>query len=1136
VPACPSCGAENPDRAKFCNECGAKLAVSAAFAEERKTVTTLFCDLVAFTAMSEVADPEDVDALLGEYFARATKVIESHGGTVEKFIGDAVVGVFGVPAVHEDDPERAVRAGLRILEALEGMTRPDGTPLEARCGVNTGEALVRLDVDPSSGRGFLTGDAVNTAARLEAAAPPGGVVVGALTHESSEHAVEYAELPPVAAKGKAEPVAAWRALRPRARTGLRTTGSARTPFVGRDRELEALLDALREAGDEAKGRFVLLVGEPGIGKSRLTLEFLRAVDSRPEMVTWRQGRCLPYGEGITFWALGEILREHAGILDSDDEDVVEDKLGAILPDGDDGPWLRRRLRPLLGLDSSRAGREENFEAWARFLELIAGPYPAVIVLEDLHWAGDAMLAFVDHVVTRGLEAPLLLVATTRPELVDRHTGALTSSGDRVRRSDLRGLGERHAEALATALLGSASSSVARAEVTGAAGGNPLYAEQIARLLNERGPGAGAGAEKGSRTGAGGERRLPGSLNAVLAARMDTLPAASKTLLSDAAVLGETFWRGGLIALSGVPAGDVDRSISVLLARDFVRPAATSSIQGEHEYLFWHALARDVAYGQLPRKTRARKHRAVAAWLEATVGERGDEFSEIVAHHYTTALDLARASRDAELADALVRPATAALTRAVDRALRLDVRSAERYLTRALELAGDDADARRALLPRRAKLLLVTDRYREAAAAYDEAVEGLLAAGDIRQAALALCWQGDARAMLGEPAMVHLQRALDLLADDGPSAELAEILAHHALSLVIHDDEPRLVLAATERAIEMSRSLGLPDPAVALSTRGWARLELGDLAGEEDGKRAERAAQEQGLGIERSTILLNHTGTAFVNHGAAAERDAILKGSEFISSHGLASYAGNFRGALIACQFKLGDWDDCLAEVADALPLLQGMEDEWSLLYIRALLTMIAVERGDARTAREHLGWLSERGRSSEVGWVRSYALIAVAMAHESRGEQEAAGEALETWLERPRGVPTVLDAVPQAIRTASRVDTQVAEAIAGAFEQELPVTAYPLTRLVRDTARASIAELGDDPEAAAAGFSDAAARWLTFAMPYEEAHALLGQGRCLAALGRAPEAAAPLAAARAIFARLGARPALREAEDLLASR
>ena len=417
-----SCGFDAPEDFAFCPKCATPLAAPPPISEERKTVTTLFCDLVGFTAMSEAADPEDIDAVLRRYHAAARSVIESHGGTVEKYIGDAVVGVFGVPVVHEDDSERAVRAGLRIVEAIAGATRPDGRPLQVRCGVNTGEALVRLDVTPNSGEGFLTGDAVNTAARLQAAALPMTVAVGALTHELTERVIVFEEPSHVSAKGKTKPVLAWRALHPVARTGLRTGGLTATPFIGREDESAFLWDAFAEATNAGEGRVVLVVGEPGIGESRLLLEFARSVDERSGMVTWRQGRCLPYGKGVTFSALSEILKEHAGIRDSDEVATVESKLGAALPESDEGTWLRQRLRPLLGLAAPPAAREENFAAWTRFLELVALPGPTVLVLEDLHWAGAEMLEFVEHLSSRALESPLLIIATTRPELLERHRG------------------------------------------------------------------------------------------------------------------------------------------------------------------------------------------------------------------------------------------------------------------------------------------------------------------------------------------------------------------------------------------------------------------------------------------------------------------------------------------------------------------------------------------------------------------------------------------------------------------------------------------------------------------------------------------------------------------------------------------
>jgi class 3 adenylate cyclase/tetratricopeptide (TPR) repeat protein len=1130
--ACPSCGTESPDGFKFCGQCAAPLAAPPSISEERKVVTTLFCDLVAFTAMSEAADPEDIDRILGEYFARATKVIESHGGAIEKFIGDAVVGVFGVPAAHEDDPERAVRAGLRILGALEGMTRPDGTPLQARIGVNTGEALVRLDVDPASGRGFLTGDAVNTAARLQAAAPPMAVLVGALTRDLSHGAIEYERLSAVPAKGKAEPVPAWIARRPLARTGLRTAGFTTTPFLGRDREISALHDMLRESAGANQSQMALLVAEPGVGKSRLVLEFARSLDERPEMVTWRQGRCLPYGEGVTFWPLGEILREHAGILDSDDVGTVEAKLEAVLPDGEDAPWLRQRLRPLVGLDASQADREENFAAWERLFRLITDGRPAVVVLEDLHWAGEAMLAFVEYLLSRDLEAPLLIICTTRPELLQQHEGPLTtdSADSRLRRITLPTLSVRQTGALVAALLDAEPSVDSRARIVDTAGGNPLYAEQYVRLLLDRD--LVVQGSDGLRLVQDADLSLPATVHAVLAARLDTLTPEHKALLCDAAVLGETFWRGAVAALSGREESTVDEAMQALLARDFVRAVVVSTLEGEPEYLFWHALARDVAYGQLPRGVRARKHQAAARWIGARATEHSNEFAAIVAHHYTMALDLARAVGDEQLAAQLLVPAIDALGQAGDLALRLDVAAAERHFARALELAGQDAGARVKLLPRWAKALYFRNRYREAACAYEEAVAGLKASGQLRAAALALCWQCDALTYLGEPAAHLKQAAVDLLVDDGPSPELAEILGHYALSLAIQDDDPSSVMTAADRAIEMCRLLTLPEPVVALSTRGLARLTLGDIAGLGDCERAEAAARTQGLGIERSTILLNHSSAILTVKGAAAERAALNDGLEFASRHGLGVNVVAYRASLVGSLLTVGEWDEALSQAADLLPELEALEDVWDLLGLRSFQARVLVARGEAAAAVPFLSWLTENGRDSEMGWTRAYALLGASAVHLALGEEKAALTLLTECIAKPRAVVSIVDALPEVVRTALGCGAvELAAEIGQGVESLLPASRLPLHEHVIATYRALLLEKRGEPQAAAEAF--AAARWHDFGVPYEEAQALLGQGRCMVALGRAQEAAEPLEQAHEIFERLGAKPALEETEDWL---
>ncbi|HET9345475.1 MAG TPA: adenylate/guanylate cyclase domain-containing protein, partial [Candidatus Limnocylindrales bacterium] len=418
--ACPVCAAANPDGSRFCNSCGSRLPDHAALAEERKVITALFCDLIGFTATSESADPEDVDRMLTRYFATARSQIEAHGGVVEKFIGDAVVGVFGVPQAHEDDPERAIRAALRICEDAASLSALGGAPLRLRIGINTGEALVRLAVTPGAGERFLAGDAVNTASRIQSVAPEMGVAVGEASYEATKRQFEYEELPPATLKGKAEPVRVFHPIAPRSRLGTDLTRVTSTPLVGRSAELGQLTALFDAATRQRSVRFATIVGEPGLGKSRLVSELLGYVDAQPVLVTWRQGRCLPYGTGISFWALGEIVKAHAGILESDGIAAAVEKLDRVLPESDDRVWLRDRLLPLLGIESGpAAGREEQFTAWRRFLEAVAEHRPTVLVFEDLHWADEPMLSFLEELAGRPATVPLLVVGTTRPELFDR---------------------------------------------------------------------------------------------------------------------------------------------------------------------------------------------------------------------------------------------------------------------------------------------------------------------------------------------------------------------------------------------------------------------------------------------------------------------------------------------------------------------------------------------------------------------------------------------------------------------------------------------------------------------------------------------------------------------------------------------
>src|SRR5206468_3343393 len=506
--------------------------------KERKVVSVLFCDLVGFTAASESADPEEVQARIAPYHARTRERIEAFGGTVEKFIGDAVMAVFGAPTAHEDDPERAVRAGLALLETIDELNAAYGSlALSVRVGVNTGEAVVSLDARPERGEAIVTGDVVNTAARIQSQAPVNGIAVGEGTFRATQRVFEYEPLDPIDAKGKAEPVAVWRALRPTARFGSDVIRSMTTPLVGRELDFTLLSGTFDKAIAERSVQLVTVAGEPGVGKSRLVAELFAYTDSLDDLIIWRQGRCLPYGEGITFWALGEIVKAHAGVFESDPPEVATAKLDAVLPESDDLPWLRARLLPLLGIDASEpAAQEELFTAWRRFLEAVAERAPLVLVVEDVHWADQALLAFLEHLADWAQGVPLLVVCTARPELHETHPAWGTGLRNHTA-INLSPLSDTDTAKLVSALM---ERTVLPAEtqqlLLEQAGGNPLYAEEFVRMLRDSDLLDRHGALSGTAA-----VPVPESIHGLIAARLDTLPPERKALLQDAAVLGKVFW-------------------------------------------------------------------------------------------------------------------------------------------------------------------------------------------------------------------------------------------------------------------------------------------------------------------------------------------------------------------------------------------------------------------------------------------------------------------------------------------------------------------------------------------------------------------------------------------------------------------
>jgi len=1144
--ACPSCLAEFPEGSRFCSRCGVRLAAPAAPREERKLVTSLFCDLVGFTAMSEVADPEDVDALLRSYHAAARTVIEAHGGTVEKFIGDAVVGVFGVPASHEDDPERAVRAGLRLVERLADVPSIGGRTCRVRIGVNTGEALAHLGVEPGSGQGVLVGDAVNVASRLQAIAPPMGVVVGEATYALTSGVFDYDPLPPAPLKGKSAPVATWLAKAPVSRLGVRPGRAGLSRQMGRDGELAYLVSVFEKAVGSRSPQIVLVLGDPGIGKTRLVSELLAYVDARPGLITWRQGRCLPYGEGRTFWALGEIVKAHAGILQTDDAETVAARLEPVVPDGPDKDWVRSRLRPLVGLEAPQAGRDENFAAWLRFLEGLAAARPMVLCVEDLHWADDALLDFFDFLAVHVGAVPLLVVATARPESF-AGSPAFAASGGRATRMWLERLSDRETMQLVAALPEAAG---VGDDVIGAiarrAEGNPFYAEELARLLDDT-------ALRDLQSLEGDAGALPRTVQAVIAARIDALSAESKACLGDAAVVGHDFWDGALVALGDGDAVKVEEALSELLDRRLVRRVLDSSMRDEDEFAFCHGLVGEVSYHALPRGARARKHAALAQWTEAKAGERADDMAAVLARHFAAAVELARAAGEAALAEPHVAAAVHYLSVAGDRALDLDAATAQRHYERALGLAGPEHAERPALLARLAEPLFQAAKYREAADTLSEACQALLLAGDRPAAALTLARRADVLYALGDPGVTDLlELAMALLEGDEPSPEMATVLGRYGKALWLAGD-PHAGLEAIDEAVAISRRLALPEPVLLLGYRGGIRCILGDIGGLGDYLYALGAARSLGLERESALLIFNYADALLSYEGPAAAAAALRGGMKSARRHRLDELAASSPSAAIAAVGQMGEWDaeavrrltvnlieslglvgewdDALAKAAELGPALEQSEAGSDLVIVHAQEAVLRVARGEADLARPLVDRLEQHGRASEIPWIRAYALLAAAPVRLRLGDTGAALELLAEWESRPRpgSGPNYVVYLPEAVRTALAAgDDGLAARLADGIDSVLPMQRHVLA-----TTQGLLAERRGEHETAAAGFADAAAGWHGFEVPYEEAQALLGQGRCLLALERAPEAAPVLAAAREIFARLGAKPALAETVALL---
>jgi class 3 adenylate cyclase/tetratricopeptide (TPR) repeat protein len=1103
--ACPACSFDYEGSFKFCPECGTKLE-TAPVREERKVITALFCDLVGSTALGERLDAEDISRLLRDYQAICRKRIESHGGVVEKFIGDAVVGVFGVPLAHEDDPERAVRAALRIT----GDIAASDLGIEVRIGVNTGEALVRLDTDPRSGEGFATGDAMNTAARLEAAAPVMGVAVGAATHRGSEGAIVYEELPPISAKGKAELVPAWRALHPLSRIGAEERD--RTPFVGRDLELQVLTQLSERSRSRPSTEFVTIIAEAGLGKSRLVRELARSVDALPELITWREGRCLPYGDGISFWALGEIVKAQSGILETDDQEAISSKLDRTITGADPQTreWIKDRLAPLVGLETSTEPpqREEAFTAWRRFLEQIAGTGPAVLVVEDLHWADEAFVAFLGHLAERTAGLPLTVLVTARPEVEERHPS--WPPGRRSTVLSLSPLSDEDLEALITQSLPGADPQL-MSVVLERAGGSPLYAEQLAAMLRERVlPIAG---------GALDETLIPQSVQALIAARIDALPPEPKRVLMAASVVGKTFWAGALSSLGEHE--DLEATLGELVRREFCRPVHPSAMEGDAEFSFWHVLVRDVAYAELTRAERAKMHAATARWIAGrTAGAMGED-AEIVVHHLDAALELAPSAPELDT-EQLTEFLSEALITAGEAAFRTDAAAADRLLERGLEFLDGSSPAYIRAVALRGRSLMMAGRPGDALPLLEEAFDALRLSHEHGPAVNVVVDLFHAFAALGRSAdSAAVERELLLELGPSPSSAKAALLGVLSMKALGNGREDEASSLCGE-GVAACDELGLPPPATLLNARGTLKILAGDLEGERDVREAARLFLDQNNPSMASATIWN-LGASLSQWNGAASSPIVEEAIELSADRGVGGVDAMRIHYLFDGLFE-GRWD-ALDEVA---VLARGaFERGHPLDESIALLSAGYLEM-------ERTGSLADTSRLLQLtdGWDPEYwvASFGAALLTRSSGP-EARGRGLEL-LHRiadagAGGTWRFLFEEVRAAIAAGHPD------LARRLAADPELFDRPGSRADADAAAAAVSELNGDWEEAAARYAAAGEALERLGYFGSLVGPLIGLGRCLVQLGRPDDALSNLNQARQICERLGATVRVAEIDQLL---
>ena len=1127
---CPACGAGNAPGVKFCGECGSPLEAVAAAAPavaERRLVSILFADLVGFTAHSESRDAEDVRELLSRYFDTCRTLIARYGGTVEKFIGDAVMAVWGAPVAMEDDAECAVRAALDLSAAVEALAQEVGAEgMRVRAGVLTGEAAVTIG---ARGEGMVAGDIVNTASRIQSVAEPGAVLVGDATRRATEAAVVYEDAGARELKGKSEPVPLWRAVRViGGRGGAQRSAGLESPFVGRDRELRVIKELYHASAAEAKAHLVSVIAVAGTGKSRLSWELFKYVDGLADSVRWHRGRCLPYGEGVTYWALAEMVRTRAEIIEGEEPDVQLAKLHAAveesIPDPDERRFVEPRLAHLLGLDDGAPGDRENlFSAWRLFYERLAEEMPTVMVFEDMEWADAALLDFIEYLVEWSKSHPLFVVVLARPELVERRP--TWGSGMRAYTSlYLEPLHDDDMERMLSGLAPGLPGEL-RASIRERAEGVPLYAMEIVRMLLDRG----VLVREGSAYVPAGPIEtieVPETLHALIAARLDGLTPDERRVVQDAAVLGKTFVREALASLSGTPAADLDPLLASLVRKEVLSIQADRLSPERGQYGFLQDMMRRVAYEMLSKRDRKAKHLAAAA-LDADE----DEVVEVVAAHLLAAY---RADPDAADGEVIRQSAAVALVRAGERAASLAASfEAQRYFEQAAELADDSID-RAGLTERAGVMARAGARVETAIAHFEQAMALFEAAGERHQAARVSARLGEAmwdQGKLIEP-LEQMDAALALLSSEEPDADLAALAAQVGRFRFFSGDLPR-AMERIETALRLAEELNLPDIlSQALNTKGIVLVNSGRYV---EGGALISFALDIALENDIPTEALRGYNNVADIH-ARLDRyersdDVYADGLALARRVGNRSSEWQFLSQLYPA-YALGRWDEALERAAQ-VPEDAFAQIRFPFVCLVGPVCAILANRGEVAEAGRIAGLhpelrdsddLTERGAHA---WAESVVALA-------RGEGAAAvGSAELGWATRDVGgissegvKESFAVGVEAALRTGRR---EVAERFLAEIDAIAGSRVSQALRAHTGRFRAHLAA-ADDVERSDRLFRGAAALFRELAMPFPMAQTLLEHAETL----RPDTTPALIDEARETFEKLGARPWVERTERVTA--